>query len=314
MIYSSSRNTGRIGLLLLIAVPMFLLLVAAWLYPSESAGGWFVTPWLNRTCGFLSLVGVASLLPVIRNQYRTIRGYMATLPFLFGLLVLTNPNVLNFGPYHVSALSFCGASVCYLRYWTREERVSDLFLALLFLSIGSVTVPYLLWMAVPLLFFHYRHFLQVLAAILLPWLYHFAYAFLIRDQTFVQWGREVLMQLVAVKTEWYSLSVLQIFCLGVLLVTVVLAMVHVFRNERSLIRPSQWNALLAVFYAVLMLGLLVLVFESAFAPSWQLLPLIPTSLIIFDYLHDRFSDYEGRILVILLAGSMLLLRTYQLMS
>ena len=55
-------------------------------------------------------------------------------------------------------------------------------------------------------------------------------------------------------------------------------------------------------------------FESAFAPSWQLLPLIPTSLIIFDYLHDRFSDYEGRILVILLAGSMLLLRTYQLMS
>ncbi len=314
MIYSSSRTgkTGRLGLLLLIAVPMLVLLVAAWMHPMEGSGGWIGSPLWGRVCGCLSLVGIASMLPLIRNQYRIIRGYMVTLPFLYGLLALTNPNVLDFGPYHVAALSFCMASLCYLRYWTRQERVSDLFQALLFLSAGSLAVPYLLWMALPLLFYHYRHFLQVLAAILLPWLYHFAYAYLIDGESFGQWIGSVLRELVAVKTVWFSISVLQMFVLGILVLTVILAMVHVFRKERALIRPSQWSALLAIFYGVLMLSGVALVFESAFATPWQLLPLIPISLITFDYLHDRFSDYEGQILVVLLAGSMLVLRASQL--
>ncbi len=307
------RNAGGLGLLLSLIFPLLVLLGLDVLYPPEMAHGLLGVQWADLALGCLALVCIAAMLPLIRNQYRTIRGYMLILPCLFVMIALVNPDVLYFSLYHLAGLALCAASVYYLRFLTREKRLSDLFLAVFCLSAGAVAVPYLQWLVLPLLVLHGKQFLYVLTGMLLPWLYHFSWNYLVSDQDPMSWAGGVFSALIAVKQQWFSMSLLQWIVLVLLVLIAALAVLYLFRKERALLRPVQWQAVLAVLYAAVLTGVLVMIFESSFLNCWQLLPLIPTSLIIFDYLHDRCSDHEGRLLVILLVGSVLVLRISQLM-
>lgn len=309
----ANRSKSSIGLLILLVMTMSVLLVSAFVYPPAVPLGWFGRPGLDLGFGLLSLVGIAVMLPLIRNQYRTIRGYMLTLPCLFGMMALVNPQVLYFTPYHLAAGALCAASLFYLRYWIRENRSSDLFLTALCLSVAALAVPYMIWLVFPLLVMHARKMAYVIAAMVVPWLYHFGYHFLCLDTPCSMWASEFFTRYVLVKEQWFSVSLLQLIVLAVFGLIFARAVLHLFRKERLLLRPMQWMALLSILYAMVCLCGLAMIFESSFHNPWQLPLLIPTSLIVFDFLHDRFSDYEGWILVILLIGALLILRAAQIL-
>lgn len=267
--------------------------------------------WFSVSAGTLSVAAVPFLLGMIRSSYRSARSPLLLLGFVYLLPVLANPASVNFSSSHPAALALSAALLFHLRYLTREHSRGDLFLTAVFLSAASLAVPGLVWLAAAVLLLHPGRFFAVAGGILLPYLYEFAWLYLFRDGTAAAW----LTGRLALATDWQplgrSMPASGIFALAISVAVFAAAVFYLLVRNRNALRPSQVQAQRALAGYALGAGLVAALFGARSGEAWQTFAAIPMSLVIFDYLTDRFSDYEGQVLTVLWAGTWLMLRISQ---
>lgn len=280
------------------------------LFPA-SVGRGVVPGWLSAAAGILTVAAMPFLLGMIRSSYRSSRSPLLLLGLVYLLPVLTNPASAAFSSGHAAALGLSAALLFHLRYLMREHSRGDLFLAAVFLSAASLAVPGLFWLALALLLLYPGRFFPVAGGILLPYLYEFAWFYLFGDRTPAGWLAERAALATDWQTLWQSMTASGLFALAISVTVFAAAVFHLLVRNRNALRPTQVQAQRALIGYTLGAGLVAALFGARSGEAWQTFAAIPMSLVIFDYLTDRFSDYEGLVLTVLWAGTWLMLRISQ---
>lgn len=273
------------------------------------------TKWLIYIVGLFLICLLSFLIQRINYTFVVVRG-KRLLPFLFFLLfVSTNPELLPVRPASVALFFLVGALYELFRSYQKPEATGRAFNISVYLSLGSLLWPHLIWM-IPLFWFGMyklrsltaRSLLTSLLGALTTFGFVLAWCFWQNDYTvFTILLRQLTnINFVLIKNplqiEWLS----SLCVISLMIITYVYILLHEFEN---IIRTRQYLSFLVVFgfYSLVLLGL-----YQQDSANMLCLFYVPASMLISYFFSDRRNllTYLFYILIVVFLVLLLLVRLW----
>lgn len=264
-------------------------------------------------CSLICLL--AFIIQRINFSFVIVRG-KTLLPFLFFLLfVSTNPDIFPLRPASLALFFVLGALAELFGSYQSPEQTGRAFNLSVYLSLGSLIWPHLLWM-VPLFWFGmyrlhsltFQNLLTSLLGILTTFGFVLVWCLWKHDYTFFTILKEQLTAVNPVflrdplRIEW--LSSICVVCLTI--ITYIYILLHEFEHT---IRTRQHLSFLIVFafYSLVPLGL-----YEGYSADFLCLFYVPSSMLIAYFFSDRRNllTYLFYILIVIFLVLLLLVRLW----
>ncbi|NLX40847.1 MAG: hypothetical protein GXY75_02980 [Bacteroidales bacterium] len=315
---STSKINGRTIVLLILAV---LLYVSAFFVDTGLMDYDAVLPFGSQ--GFLDTVFGATTLSYILSvvfliitavsiysfnmMYTTGINYL--LPVLYVFLVVYNPRVIFFSPFHIVALLLLWSLVFSARYRNSVQYLSNNFVSFFLFSTASVFFPPLVWLF-PLIILvnlraseeKFKYIFTSLLGVFTPMVmvgaicYIFGGNKLLNGLTVSFWG-----SMSAFGRHSFDFSAVEIATALFLISFALIATFYVLRNLNRYKIIHSNTCIRIIFFAILIL-LICAVFVTDNRDPYGVMLYVPVSLILFEYLSSPKNNKGAMIFYIVVSG------------
>jgi len=240
-------------------------------------------------------------------MYTTGINYL--LPVLYVFLVVYNPRVIFFSPFHIVALLLLWSLVFSARYRNSVQYLSNNFVSFFLFSTASVFFPPLVWLF-PLIILvnlraseeKFKYIFTSLLGVFTPMVmvgaicYIFGGNKLLNGLTVSFWG-----SMSAFGRHSFDFSAVEIATALFLISFALIATFYVLRNLNRYKIIHSNTCIRIIFFAILIL-LICAVFVTDNRDPYGVMLYVPVSLILFEYLSSPKNNKGAMIFYIVVSG------------
>jgi hypothetical protein len=240
-------------------------------------------------------------------MYTTGINYL--LPVLYVFLVVYNPRVIFFSPFHIVALLLLWSLVFFARYRNSVQYLSNNFVSFFLFSTASVFFPPLVWLFPLIILVNLRASEEKFKYIFTSLLGVFTPMVMAGAICYIFGGNELLNGLVA--SFWGLISTLGGYTLDFSAVEIVaalflisFALIATFYVLRNLNRYKiiHSNTCIRIIFFAILISLICAVFVTDNRDPYGVMLYVPVSLILFEYLSSPKNNKGAMIFYIVVSG------------
>lgn len=219
----------------------------------------------NRILNFLVYTLVGYILIELNNRYTIIRVRASVQASFFILFVLACPQLYPLSRGSIASLIFVFSLHILFNSYQKQRPTNDLFLALFFLSLGTILVPQLFFLIPIYLLGAYqfqsltaKSFFAGLIGLFVPYWFLFSHAFFYEEMWIFKAPFIALINSFQIETTLINLTFSSLLSISLLLILYLVSSIHFFMTSyQDKIRTRAFLNFLVIISSVLFLILLV---------------------------------------------------------